>query len=121
MQQDEVVEFLKNLADEQLLAILQKVFTTKRPNQEEDRYNKNRFFLGTASSLLESEHDQPERWGDWNLEAVAYPDPAHYGPDGLGPDWGFCEGGTCDVCHTQVRSNVKHGICPICHSKVYMT
>lgn len=57
----------------------------------------------------------------WEIQAVAYRDPALWPADNLGPDWGFCEFGQCQECGTAVRSNVKEGICPVCGAKVRMT
>ncbi len=124
LNQRAVVELLTTLPDEDLLAVLQAVFKVKRPNPEEDAYNQNCYFLGSASRLLASEEGEPERWEPWEIEAVAYIDRAAYPNillDDNGPDYGFCQGGTCQSCGMTVRSNVKHGICPICGNKVYMT
>jgi hypothetical protein len=108
---------LARLPDEALLDVLRRLFAQRRPNPEEDSYCRNRFFLGTASQMLD---DDGVNWGPWQLETVAYPDLTVYG-GGLGPDWGFCQSGQCQACGTEVRSNVKQGICPICESDVYMT
>ncbi|WP_144405632.1 hypothetical protein [Aliterella atlantica] len=97
------------------------MFKTRRPNPEEDKYNKNCFFLGTASSLLESSEGEAERWGTCEIAAVANVDKEVYGEDVLGIDWGFCQFGTCSSCGIGVRSNLKHGVCPTCGSKVAMS
>lgn len=108
---------LISLPDEHLLEVLRQVFAERRPNPEEDAYNRNRFFLATASSLLA---DDEVTWEPWEIEAVAYPDPDHY-DGGLGPDYGFCQFGECLTCGTATRSNVKNAICPICGTSVYGT
>lgn len=113
-----ISRFLAALPDEQLLTVLQEVFKTKRPNPEEDEYSRNRFFLGTADSLLDDA--TPPAWGPWSIMAVAYPD-RDVLAEGFGPDWGFCQSGTCGECGTNVRSNEKRGVCPICFNNVYMT
>ncbi len=118
MKRDEVTAYLVRVPMEELLAVLQEVFEARTPNPEEAAYNRNRFFLGTASSVLGSEERQD--WGPWEIHAVAYIDRDEH-PEGLGPDWGFCEFGTCESCGTHVRSNVKRGICPVCGDRVSMT
>lgn len=119
------VTFLGSIPDEEMLDLLRQVFARRTPNPEEAAYCRTRYFLGTASSMLDDESDPEadpsvQQWGAWEIEAVAYPDPDHYG-SAFGPDWGFCEGGTCLTCTTKVRSNVKYGLCPICGAKVFMT
>jgi hypothetical protein len=73
MIRQQVIDYLKQAPDEELLEILQRVFESRQPNAEEAAYNRNRFFLATASSLL---HDRTGRWDPWEIEAVAYRDPA---------------------------------------------
>lgn len=109
-----------------MIAVLRDVFLRRQPAPEESTYCRNRFFLGTAWSQLESNEtaesikDSERVWEPWTINAVAYPDPAEYS-DGLGPDWGLCQEGTCGDCGNIVRSNVKKGLCSICDNKVYMT
>ncbi|WP_373541332.1 hypothetical protein [Chamaesiphon sp.] len=117
--QEETIKYLSALSDEELREVLFEVFQIKRPNPEEDKYNHNRFFLGTASILDESNPEQPERWGKPHLHVVADIDRS-VSPSSLGPSWGFCQFGTCE-CGVNVRSNYKQGICPICSAKVSMT
>jgi hypothetical protein len=117
---NELIERLKSLPDAEFLAVLQEVFHRRQSNAEENDYNRNQYFLGTASSLRESDDGEPERWAPWSIEAVAYIDRDAY-PEGVGPDWGFCQFATCQACQMPVRSNVKNGICPVCGSKVYMS
>ena len=114
-----VVEQLSALTDEELRETLFEVFKVKRPNPEEDAYNRNCYFLGTASIMNDAEPNEKAKWGKPEIEAVAYIDREKYS-DGLGPDWGFCQFGHCE-CGVAVRSNYKEGICPICSSKVKMT
>jgi rubrerythrin len=124
VEQPTVVALLRTIPDEDLLAILQAVFEVKRPNPEEDAYNQNCYFLGTASRLLASLEGESEHWKPWKIEAVAYIDHEAYpntSSGNNGPYYGFCEGGACQNCGMAMRSNVKHGICPICGNKVYMT
>lgn len=120
-ERDKVVEYLSQCSDPELREILFAIFQTRRPNPEEDKYNKNCFFLGTASSLLESSDEEAEPWDTWKIEAVAYVDEEEYGEDVLGTDWGFCQFGECQFCGISVRSNLKHGVCPVCGSKVSMS
>jgi hypothetical protein len=115
-----LIDHLKSLPDAEFLATLQEVFRSRQPNPEERGYTRNQYFLGTATSVRESEEGEPEVWEPWSLAAVAYRDREEY-RDGVGPDWGFCQFGTCETCQMPVRSNVKHGICPICGTKVSMT
>ena len=115
-----IVDLLRMLPDEHLLAVLHEVFTTRQPNPEEQAYNQNCYFLGTASR---SRADAPEHavvWEPWEIQAVAYLDRDTYTAT-YGPTWGFCQFGVCTACGTTVRSNVKRGICPICGAKVSMT
>jgi hypothetical protein len=117
-----IIEFLKQAPDEQILDILEEVFKNRRPNPEEDEHIRNKYFLGTASSTLSDAGE----WEPWDIDAVAYPDREAYDlgatlGQGVGPDWGFCQSGTCLSCGISVRSNLKHGICPVCNEKVYMT
>ena len=116
-----IVKYLLQCSDSELREILCAVFQIRRPNLEEDEYNKNCFFLGTASSLLESKKEESEHWGTWKIEAVAYVDREEYGEDELGADWGFCQFGECQSCGVAVRSNLKNGVCPVCSSKVFMS
>lgn len=118
-----LIDRLINLRDEELIYVLQNVFAHKTPNAEEAEFNRNKYFLGTASSIMEDEQDDPAmpKWGPWQIEAVGYIDRDQYPGDDLGPDYGFCQFGTCSNCRTHVRSNVKHAICPICDNKVYLT
>ena len=115
-----IADALKSLPDEQFLALLEEVFSSRRPNPEEDRFDQNRYFLGTSSRLLESDEGEPDKWGPWKFEAVAYLDRNHY-PAGNGPNYGFCQFGACSTCGIRVRSNVKNAVCPICSTKVSMT
>lgn len=116
-----MIRLLAEKSDAELREILAEVCRSRRPNPEEDEYNRNCFFLGTASSLLENEPDKAERWGPCRLHAVAYVDHDEYPDDHPGPDWGFCQFGTCGGCGTDVRSNYKRGVCPICGTEVTMT
>lgn len=120
-ERDKIVAYLSRCSDPELREILFAVFQNRKPNPEEDEYNKNCFFLGTASSLLESNQGEPAHWGTWRIEAVAYVNQEEYGKDVLGPEWGFCQFGSCQSCGMEVRSNLKHGVCPVCGSKVSMS
>ena len=86
MERQLLVEHLSRLSIEKLVAVPRELFDIRIPYPEETSFNHSRFFLGIASSLLESDDGGSEQWGPWELTAVAYPDPAHY--IGLGPDWG---------------------------------
>lgn len=119
VERQQLVEHLSRLPIEELVAVLRELFNIRIPNPEETSFNHSRFFLGIASSLLESDDGGSEQWGPWELAAVAYPDPAHY--TGLGPDWGLCQFGGCMVCGVEARSNVKNGLCSVCGASVYMT
>jgi hypothetical protein len=120
VERQELAEHLRRLPVEELVSVLQDVFASRLPFPNETAFCRNRFFLGVASSDLESDKGEPESWGPWTIEAVAYPDPAHYG-DTLGPDWGLCQSGACCNCDVRACSNVKNGICAICGATVYMT
>ena len=115
----EVVDYLRQLPIEHLVAVLRQVFDARQPVGA-TKVDRERFFLGTASSGLVSQEGEPERWGPWHIEAVAYPDPAHYGQQ-LGPDYGLAQEGSCASCQITVRSNVKNALCPICGAKVHLT
>lgn len=120
MNRQKVIEYLRQSPVEELVAVLQAVFKDRQPAPEEESFCRNRFFLGTAWSELESDEGQPHRWGPWDVDAVAYPDPDEYG-ESLGPDYGLCQSGTCTGCGFEVRSNVKRGLCAICGAGVNMT
>ncbi len=120
MNDEDAIKYLSNLPDERLVAVLRRVFAVKQPAPEEAACCRNRFYVGTAWSDLESDEGEPQRWGPWKLDAVAYVDSREYGDD-LGPDYGLCQAGSCQSCGTRVRSNVKHGLCPICGGPAYMT
>jgi hypothetical protein len=120
MDKQHLTQHLVALSDADFLEVLEAVFAQRRPNLEEDTYNHNRYFLGTASQERTSDSGEPEQWGSWSLEAVAYINRTIY-PDGMESDIGFCQFGTCPQCHTAVRSYVKNGYCPICRAAVYMT
>ena len=120
MNDEQVIEYLSKLPHEQLADLLRRVFSVIQPAPAESSYCRNRFYLGTAWSDLLSDEGEPERWEPWQLDAVAYMDPAQQ-PDGLGPDHGLCEEGSCQACGTRVGSNVKHGLCAICGHRVGMT
>lgn len=120
MERRQLVGELRELPVEELVAVLREVFDGRSPSPGEAAFCRNRFFLGIASSDLESEEGEPARWGEWKIEAVASPDPAHYGGH-PGPDYGLCQSGKCTVCRVAARSNVKNGLCAICGAPVYMT
>ena len=120
MERRELAEQLRRLPVEELVAVLHDVFAARGPFPEEAAFCRNRFFLGVASSDLESGDGEPERWGPWRIEAVAFSDPSHYGKS-LGPDWGLCQSGECGDCGVGARSNVKNGICAVCGATVHMT
>jgi hypothetical protein len=120
-ERDQILEYLSRCSDPELREILFAIFQTRKPNPEEDKYNRNCFFLGIASRLLENGAGEPEHWGSWEIEAVAYVDKEEYGEDVLGSEWGFCQFGECQSCGIAVRSNLKHGVCPVCSSKVSMS
>ena len=115
-----ITDYLRQMKVEELVAVLRDVFADRQPAPEEATFCRNRFFLGTAWSDLQSAEGEPERWGPWQTDAVAYPNATKYG-DSLGPDYGLCEEGTCGGCGLAVRSNVKQGLCPVCGVAVYMT
>ncbi|WP_223257383.1 hypothetical protein [Phormidesmis priestleyi] len=116
-----IVGYLSRCSDRELRDILFAVFQVRRPNPEEDEYNKNCFFLGTASSLLENGKGEPKHWGAYKIEAIAHVDREECGENVPAIDWGFCQFGECQQCGIAVRSNLKHGVCPLCGSKVYMS
>ncbi|HEY3364325.1 MAG TPA: hypothetical protein VGK74_04675 [Symbiobacteriaceae bacterium] len=120
MRREDISEYLRAIPDEEFLVILEQVFRAKQPNPEESPYNRNHYFRGIAESRLESTPGEPETWGPWSVEAVAYINRVVY-PEGTGPDWGFCQFGTCTVCGTKARSNVKSGVCPICGGEVELS
>ncbi len=120
-EREKIVEYLSQCSNPELREILFAVFQSRRPNPEEDQYNKNCFFLGTSSSLLQTGKGESEHSGSWKIEAVAYVDREEYGENVTGTDWGFCNFGECQSCGMAVRSNLKHGVCPVCSSKVFMT
>ncbi|MEW4571149.1 hypothetical protein AB1L88_25035 [Tautonia sp. JC769] len=120
MDRRELAEELRRLPVEELVAVLRDVFEARCPFPEESAFCRSRFFLGVASSDLESDGGEPERWGPWRIEAVASPDPSHYGGS-LGPGWGLCQSGGCGACGVGARSNVKNGICAVCGAAVFMT
>ena len=107
-----VVEYLRSLPPEALVTVLQQVFATSLPFPLEKEFLRNRFFLGVASSRRE--RGEPEKWGSWQVEAVAYPDPEF---PGRGPS-GLCNSSVCGECGVGVRSNDKSGVCPICGAVV---
>ena len=120
-----IADLLLALPQEDLPAILRQVFIVRTPNPEEAAYNENRYFLGTASRLLD---EDGTTWGAWELQAVAYNDDAYYHDSTdispstwRGPDWGFCQFGTCQRCNATVRSHRKNGVCPICGEQLSMT
>jgi hypothetical protein len=119
MNDEDAIEYLSGLPDERLVDVLRRVFAVKQPAPEEASYCRNRFYLGTAWSNLESDEGHPQRWGQWELDAVAYVDPAEWGGS-LGPGYGLAQAGSCGTCGMRVRSNVKNGLCPICGARVYM-
>ncbi|MBW3636380.1 MAG: hypothetical protein KY445_07940 [Armatimonadetes bacterium] len=120
-QLSELAKQLAQLGDLELREVLFEVFQTRRPNPEEDKYSYNRFFLGTAAISDETRLGEPAaQKGRAEISAVAYID-RELCPETLGPDWGFCQFGTCSACKTTVRSNYKNGICPVCGAKVGMT
>jgi hypothetical protein len=113
---------LQSLPDEVLIEVLKAVFAVRQPNPEEARYNHNGFFLGTFSRIADDDEaeDGTLVWtAPWEIHAVAYIDHQRYATGG--PDWGFCQFGTCQTCGIAVRSNGKEGHCPICATPVYMT
>ena len=114
-----IVEQLSVLSDEELRETLFEVFKVKSPNPEESAYNRNCYFLGTASTMNDAEPSDKPNWGKPEIAAAAYIDREKY-PDGLGPDWRGCQFGYCE-CGVAVRSNYKEGVCPIYSSKVKMT
>jgi hypothetical protein len=118
---EKIIRDLSGCSNPELRKILFAVFQNRNPNPEEDEYNKNCFFLGTASSPLENDDEEPERWGTWKIEAVAYVDGEECEEDVLGTDGGFCQFGECQFCGIPVRSDLKHGVCPVCGSKVSMS
>jgi hypothetical protein len=120
MEHRQLVEHLRRLPVAEFVAVLRDVFDARLPCPEETAFCRNRFFLGVASSDLESDQGEPKRWGPWELEAVAYPDPAHYG-GGLGPDWGLCQSGACVGSGARACSNVKNGVCAVCGAAIDMT
>lgn len=121
MTSKQAADYLSSLPDKDLREILFEVFKTKRPNPEEDSFNRNSFFLGTGS-IDKAEEGQPQKWEEARIHAVAYIDREYYPDDkSNGPGEGFCQFGTCGNCGVAVRSNYKNGICPLCSSKVYMT
>ena len=70
----EAVKYLSALSDEELREVLFEVFQTKRPNPEEDKFNRNCFFLSTASIFNEATSDEPERWGQPEIKVSAASD-----------------------------------------------
>lgn len=120
-EKDKIVGYPSQCSNPELREILFAVFQTRRPNPEEDKYNKNRFFLGTASSLVKMDEGEPGHSEPWKIEAVAYVDKEEYGKNVLGIDWGLCQFGECQSCGVAVRSNLKYGVCPVCDNKVFMS
>jgi hypothetical protein len=124
MNDDDAVDYLCDLPEERFVDVLRRVFETRRPSPEDQAhgYCRNHYVLGTAWSERESADGEPERWGRWEVQFVAYVDRAAHGEDfGLGPDWGLCQAGRCPACGAAVLSNVKRGRCPVCDGPVYMT
>jgi hypothetical protein len=117
--EDELVERLLAASDGELREVLRQVFERRMPYPEEAAYHRSRFFLGVVSSELESEPEAPERWGAYQLRAVAYADRDTYGDD-PGPD-GWAQRGTCEACGTSVCSNLRQGVCPVCGAAVRMS
>jgi hypothetical protein len=120
MKDEDCIEYLSNLPVERLVAVFRQVLAVKVPAPEEAAFCRSRFYLGAAWSSFESDDGASQRWGSWELDAVAYVDSREYG-DEFGPNDGLCQEGSCQSCGTRVRSNVKHGICPICEGPAYMT
>lgn len=120
---DSLIKVLKELPDEELLAVLQRVFAGRILTGTEVPIVESHFFLGNATRLYENTPDGGQAWEPWEIHAIAYPDQAAYDedPDWAGFDYGFCEWAICSTCETQLRCNLKRGICPICSSKVYLT
>lgn len=120
MERDQLVEHLCRLQSAELVDVLRNVFAARLPWPEEAAFCRNKFFLGIASSDLESDAGEPTRWSPWTCEAVASPDHQRYG-ENPAPDLGLCQAGTCTACGVGARSNVKYGFCGVCESAVYMT
>jgi hypothetical protein len=112
----ELAGALRSLPDEWLVEVLTEVFARRRPYPADGA----RYYL----AVVDRERD--ERTGAWagpaEHAAVAYADPAHVGgPGDVGPDWGLCQGGSCDSCGIELLSNRKHVRCPLCDAARYLT
>lgn len=120
---DSLVSRLRDLADEELLGVLQRVFTGRTLLGTEVPIVESHFFLGNATRLYENTPDGGQAWEPWEIHAIAYPDLAAYDadPDWFGFDYGFSEWAICSTCGIELKCNVKHGICPVCSTKAYLT
>jgi hypothetical protein len=108
---------LRLLPDEWLVAVLRQVFAERRPQPEDDS-SRNRYFLGRA--VISRDPRTGARTGPPEYEAVGHPDRDYHG-DGVGPDWGLCQSGTCASCSVAVVSNQKRVCCPLCDGSAYLT
>lgn len=113
MTREEIINHLQELPIEELIDILREVLPLQKTGTSTPSSRADRLILAVASRNLDPDcASEPP----CTLEAVAYPN-----PDGLGPDWGLCQDGSCSTCRIPVCSNEKRGICPSCGNSVSMT
>lgn len=124
-----LAELLKPLSNDELVAVLQEVFTHKRPYPERKEVVgelASRFFIGVAYGTLAAIEDEQLDWEDHRnelpieIEAVAYTDFDAYGRDTYWEDE-FCQTGDCSTCGITLTSNAKKAICPICNGRKYLS
>lgn len=132
----ELVADLLGIEDGELISVLEAVFQSKDPFKYEGNYSKRHYFLGiatsdifhefyveglTAEGLTPEEPWTEERWQEWEIMAVAYPDPTEYAPDVDISGTCIGEYGQCHQCKTELASTLKRTVCPICGGKSYLT
>jgi hypothetical protein len=125
----DLAERLKQLSNGEMVAVLQEVFTHKRPepdNMEEVGNLAYRFFLGVAYAELAEITDEQLVWKqrqnqpNVEIEAIAYLDYDCYDIEFYRGDE-FCQMGFCSNCGITLNSPMKNARCPICNASVYLS
>ena len=107
MDEKEILTWIQQLTEKQLVEFLYKAFENQRTRTDE---------FASHWVLFEAQKDVDDP--DWTLISLCPYDKQRY-PGGWVDDAPLCQSGGC--CGFETLSIAKHAICPICKGSVYGT
>lgn len=106
MNKEELINYLKEISDSELIQVMAEVLPLREPYKNEPLVSSSKMFLGVYAQ------DDEESY----VKAIAYPKNGE-----VGPDWGFCQDAESEIKEIDYTSNCKNCNSPFTGKAVHLT